>query len=156
MHSELRRPDPEEQPLPPAGSTEAASAHPYQARGIVYSTYGNHAVSGHAWGFWYLRTSKRVWFRVDRGAVKGLQPVFTYNGRVILHRSELARGPAQSSQGSGPPVVWGHYLGSDWAEGPKNTQLSLLIWTRWSWLHPEACGQPGRFAVSFSRPAPAP
>ena len=112
-------------------------------------------MSGRAWGFWYLRTSKKVWFRVDRGAVEGLQPLFTYNGRPILHWSELARGPAHSWQAGPAPVAWGDYLGSNWAEGPAGTQLYLQLWTRWTWLHPEACGRPERFAVVFLEPAPA-
>ena len=103
VHSELRRPDREEHPLAAAGTSSGAGARANQLPGIVYSTPGNRAVSGRAWGFWYLRTSKKVWFRVERGAVEGLQPVFTYNGRPILHWSELARRPAHSSRTDPPP-----------------------------------------------------
>ncbi len=115
-------------------------------------------MSGRAWGFWYLRTSKKVWFRVDRGAVEGLQPVFTYNDRPILHRSQLSSAwiYAHSPYAGHRPVLWGDFIGSGFAPGPGGTGLYLQLWTRWTWLHPEACGRPERFGVDFYDPSAPP
>jgi len=33
------------------------------------------------------------------------------------------------------------------ATGPEGSQLFLTLWSRWTWLHPEACGRPERFSV---------
>lgn len=133
-----------------------AAAPRNQVRGVTYSTPANRAVQPPAWGFWYLRTSKKVWFRVNRQMVQGLRPLFTYSGRPILHRSELAGSAARRPPGGPPPVVWGDHLGSGWAAGPAGTQLYLQIWTRWAWFHPEACARPELFAVEFLEAAPGP
>ncbi|MCP9926841.1 hypothetical protein [Cyanobium sp. CH-040] len=122
-------------------SSPAASA-----RGLVYSTRGNHPVLGPSWVFWYLRCSKKVWFRLPVPPGAGGPLLFRFDGRPILHRSELAAWHA--GRGEHPmPVVWGDRLGVGWGQGPLGTNLYLLIWTRWSWLHPRACGQPQRFSV---------
>jgi hypothetical protein len=123
--------------------------------GLAYSTCGDRWVPGCSWRFWYLHRSKKVWFRLSPHPVA--QPpdtglLFCYDGRPILHRSE--RADWISSWGEQPaPVVWGKYLGVGWGRGPQGATLFLQLWTRWTWLHPEACGHPERFSVVVSRPS---
>jgi hypothetical protein len=113
--------------------------------GVAYSTHGRRLVTGRHWLFWYLQRSKKVWFRVEApGAREQLQ--CCYDGRPILHRSQLQAWIA--ARGNQPrPVVWGKYAGMGWGRGPRGTNLYLLLWSRWTWLHPEACGHPERFSV---------
>jgi hypothetical protein len=101
--------------------------------------------------FWYLQHSKKVWFRIDESAVAGLRPVFTYDGRPILHRSEITAAHSRSHYAGRTPVMWGDFPGVGRGRGPGGTQLYLELWTRWTWLHPEACGHPERFGVDFFR-----
>ena len=124
------------------------------ATGLAYSTCRDRWVPGRSWRFWYLHRSKKVWFRLDPD--RATHPaagdlLFCYDGRPILHRSERAGWIA--AQGDQPrPVVWGKYLGVGWGKGPQDTTLFLHLWTRWTWLHPGACGHPERFSVLMPRP----
>lgn len=117
--------------------------------GLVYSTRNDRPVVGCSWRFWYLQRSKKVWFRIScppsaHTTDSGL--LFRYNGRAILHCSE--RADWINRWGCRPrPVVWGKYLGIGWGQGPHGTNLFLNLWSRWAWLHPEACGHPERFSV---------
>ncbi|SBO42424.1 hypothetical protein [Cyanobium sp. NIES-981] len=126
------------------------------AQGVAYSTRHNRPVAGRDWGFWYFQTSKKVWFPVQRGGVQELIPVFTYDGRPILHHSERRSSWTRShpAYAGRTPVSWGHFLGTDFSNGPGGTQLYLKLWTRWTWLHPEACGHPERFRVDFFAAVP--
>jgi hypothetical protein len=123
------------------------------ARGSVYTTHHDRPVTGRAWCFWYLQTSKKVWFPVERRAVEQLEPVFTYDGRPILHHSERSSSwtRALPPYAGRPAVSWGHFLGTGFRPGPAGTGLYLQLWTRWTWVHPEACGRPDRFGVDFFR-----
>jgi hypothetical protein len=126
--------------------------------GLAYSTCGDRWVPGRSWRFWYLHRSKKVWFRLSpqpavHPPATGL--LFCYDGRPILHHRERAAWIA--SWGELPaPVVWGKYLGVGWGRGPQDTTLFLNLWTRWTWLHPEACGHPERFSVVVPRPGFSP
>jgi hypothetical protein len=119
------------------------------AIGLAYSTSGDRFTAGRNWLFWYLQRSKKVWFRDSShpaavGRAEDL--LFCYDGRPILHCSELKAWIAD--RGPHPrPVVWGKYAGMGWGRGPKGANLYLHLWTRWTWLHPEACGHPERFSV---------
>jgi hypothetical protein len=119
----------------------AAAATP----GLVYTTRHNQPVTGRCWWFWYLQRSKRVWFRLPGGS-EGQPLLFRYDGRPILHRSELKAWQARLRDFS-RPLLWNKWTGMGLAAGPRGTTLYLTIWTRWSWLHPEACGSPERFSV---------
>jgi hypothetical protein len=135
---------------PPADALMAANHQPtLSARGDVFSTSSNRAVTGRPWWYWYLQRSKKVWFRVDPAAVGTLQPLFRYQGRPILHSSERRAWQRGRPPNSPRPVVWGDYVGSGFGAGPGGTVLYLQLWTRWTWLHPEACGRPERFSVEF-------
>jgi hypothetical protein len=117
--------------------------------GVAYSTSGGRGVAGSNWLFWYLQRSKKVWFRIDAdGAARGTTGdwLYCYDNRPILHRSELKAWIAARGQ-QPKPVVWGKYAGMGWGQGPQGTNLYLQLWTRWAWLHPEACGHPERFSV---------
>lgn len=130
-------------PIVNRSSRDAASA-----RGLVYSRPDGRPVRGRCWRFWVLQRSKKVWFRIgptDSHAPLG-PLLFRYDGRPILHRSELAAWRA-SCRRSPRPVVWSKWPDMGLAEGPAGTHLFLTIWSRWSWLHPEACGRPERFSV---------
>ena len=119
------------------------------ARGLVYSRPDGRPVRGRCWRFWMLQRSKKVWFRIGSTASPHapLGPLlFRYDGRPILHRSELAAWRASEGR-QPPPVIWGKYLGIGFGQGPQGTNLYLNLWTRWTWLHPEACGHPERFSV---------
>jgi hypothetical protein len=135
-----------------AGSGESivnrSTSDAASARGLVYSRPDGRPVRGRCWHFWILQRSKKVWFRIDpNDSDAPLGPLlFRYDGRAILHHSELAAW--QASQGTHPPpVIWGKYLGIGFGQGPEGTNLYLNLWTRWTWLHPEACGHPERFSV---------
>lgn len=122
------------------------------ASGRLYSTPDNRPVRGRSWRFWYLQRSKRVWFRLPdtaTDATTGAQAwLCRYDGRAILHRSQQAawrrRWPTELR-----PVLWGKWPELGRAAGPEGTNLYLSIWSRWSWLHPEACGEPRRFSVEL-------
>jgi len=128
-----------------------------QRRGALFSTHHDRPSRGCALGYWYLQHSKKVWFRLpDSQRNRALQRVFTYRGQPILHVSErhsLERLPAYRQQ---PPVLWGDYVGSGWGSGPEGTTLFLELWTRWTWLHPEACGHPEQFQVDLYEPPTGP
>jgi hypothetical protein len=122
------------------------------ARGAGFSTHWDRSVPHCSWQFWYLQHSKKVWFRINEPAVAGLQPVFTYDGRPILHRSQIDAVRVRSHYSGRSPVVWGDFPGVGLGQGPGGSQMYLELWTRWTWLHPEACGHPERFGVDFFRP----
>ncbi len=124
-----------------------------RARGARYSTHGDReAATACSWRFWYLQHSKKVWFPIHETSVAGLEPVFTYDGRPIVHRSETDLGRLPNHYAGRVPVVWGDVPGMGRGRGPGGTGLYLELWTRWTWLHPEACGHPERFGVDFFRP----
>ena len=133
------------------GSMLPTGAPLEHARGVAFSTHGDRPVPNCSWRYWYLQHSKKVWFRIDRRAVAGLRPMFTYEGQPILHRSEVASAGNFSHYTGRAPVVWGDFPGRGWGQGPGDTRLYLELWTRWTWLHPEACGHPERFGVDFFR-----
>ncbi len=81
--------------------------------------------------------------------------MFAYRGRPILHVSERHSFERSPAYGRRPPVLWGDYVGMGWGSGPEGTTLFLELWTRWTWLHPEACGHPEQFRVDFYAPGPA-
>lgn len=118
-------------------------------RGLIYSRPDGRPVPGRCWRFWYLQRSKKVWFRLPGGS-EGQSLLFRYDGRPILHRRELTAW-SESGRTQPLPVVWGKDLGIGWDQGPQGTTLFLHLWTRWTWLHPEACGQPQRFSVDCLR-----
>ncbi|MEO1001591.1 MAG: hypothetical protein AAFX65_00590 [Cyanobacteria bacterium J06638_7] len=119
--------------------------------GVVYSSRGNRPVALWSWRFWYLQRSKRVWFQLDDPTSATRLLLFRFDGRPILHRSQVAAW--QARHGPRPaPVVWGKWPGVGLARGPRDCQLFLTIWSRWSWLHPRACGRPGRFSVEPIEP----
>ncbi|MCP9849455.1 hypothetical protein [Cyanobium sp. Morenito 9A2] len=121
-----------------------------QAHGAAFTSHRDRFVPHCSWRFWYLHHSKKVWFRVDEPAAEKLLPVFTYEGRPILHRSEGEAASRGHHRYRGlAPVLWGDWPGWGWGHGPAGTRLFLEVWTRWSWLHPEACGRPERFGVDF-------
>lgn len=122
------------------------------ARGVAFSTHRDIPIPNCSWPHWYLRQSKKVWFLIDRRSVAGLRRVFTHEGKPILHRSEVASSRILSFYTRRRPVVWGDYPAWGWGHGPGGTQLYLHLWTRWTWLHPEACGHPESFGVDFFRP----
>ena len=117
------------------------------ADGVLFSTPRNRWVARPSLCFWYLQRSKKVWFRLDRDAVIGHTAVFTFRGRPILHRSEVAQRSHGHPLAGRQPVVWGDIPTSGFAPGPAGTVLYLKLWTRWTWLHPEACGRPELFGV---------
>ncbi|MCU0528428.1 MAG: hypothetical protein MUD04_02820 [Cyanobium sp. Prado107] len=104
---------------------------------------------GRNWWFWYLQHSKKVWFRVDPLPTSAEHLRFLYKGRPILHHSEVTAYGNQQPNASIRPVVWGDRLGIGIAEGPDGTNLYLQLWTRWTWLNPQACGRPQEFAVIY-------
>jgi len=123
--------------------------------GLVYSTCRDRFVTGRCWRFWYLQRSKKVWFRLEPEQAAGAAAaglLFCYDGRPILHRSELAGWIAAQGRDT-RPVLWGKYLGVGWGEGPQGCNLYLHLWTRWTWLHPQACGHPERFTALTPSPA---
>ncbi len=123
-----------------------SSSAPQRAPGLVYSNPANRSLAGCCWRFWYLQRSKRVWFRLNSPAQAAAPLLFRYDGRPILHRSQRAAWFAR--QGQRPaPVVWSKWPGMGLGRGPAGSQLFLTISSRWSWLHPEACGRPERFSV---------
>lgn len=140
----LARPDAPRPMLPTGAPLE-------QVRGALFSTHRDRPVVGCSWRFWYLHHSKKVWFRLAEPSVSGLLPVFTYEGRPILHWSEVAASRGRSHYSGLSPVVWGDFPGMGRGQGPLGTQLYLELWTRWTWLHPQACGHPERFGVDFFR-----
>ncbi len=125
------------------------------ASGVAYSTSGDRFKAGRNWLFWYLQRSKKVWFRIDADSAakaKAGDWLFHYNGRPIVHRTALKAWVA--ARGEQPkPVVWGKYAGMGWGRGPQGTNLYLQLWTRWAWLHPEACGHPEHFSVVSHNPS---
>ncbi|MGB5133557.1 MAG: hypothetical protein WBN89_00105 [Prochlorococcaceae cyanobacterium] len=113
---------------------------------MVYSTRDNRPVTGRCWWFWMLRRSKKVWFQISDPAAPLGPLLFRYDGRPILHCSELAAWRARCRP-SPRPVMWRKWPEMGLAAGPEGSQLFLTLWSRWSWLHPEACGRPERFSV---------
>ncbi|MBD2551292.1 hypothetical protein H6G65_17210 [Microcystis elabens FACHB-917] len=120
--------------------------------GVAYSTHQDLPIPNCSWRYWYLQHSKKVWFQIDRRAVAGLRPVFSHEGKLILHRSEVATARNLAHTTGRGPVVWGDFPSWGWGQGPGGTQLYLELWTRWTWLHPEACGHPQTFGVVFFGP----
>lgn len=118
--------------------------------GLVYSRPDGRPVRGRCWRFWYLQRSKRVWFRLPdtvTSSTAGAQVwLCRYNGRPILHRAESPAWIARGETGA-TPVLWGKWPELGVGLGPQGTNLYLGIWTRWSWLHPEACSRPELFSV---------
>jgi len=128
-----------------------------QRRGALFSTHHDRPSRGCSLGYWYLQHSKKVWFRLPRTRrTQALQPVFSYRGQPILHVSERHHLDRVPAYGRRAPVLWGDYVGSGWGEGPEGTTLYLELWTRWTWLHPEACGHPEQFRVDLYEPPPGP
>lgn len=93
-----------------------------------------------------LQRSKRVWFRLTDPHATREPLLFRYDGRPILHRSELPAWTARRSSAE-RPVLWNKWPQLGVAPGPGGCQLFLTLWSRWSWCHPEACGRPERFSV---------
>lgn len=141
-----------------SGRSMVLSAFPVlQRSGVLFSTHRDRPSRRCSLGFWYLQHSKKVWFRLpSTHRTHALQLVFSYRGQPILHVSErhsLERVPAY---GRRAPVLWGDYVGHGWGSGPEGTTLFLQLWTRWTWLHPEACGHPEQFRVDLYEPPPGP
>lgn len=128
-------------PIVNRSSRDAASA-----RGLVYSRPDGRPVRGRCWRFWVLQRSKKVWFRLADPAVVEGPLLFRYDGRPILHRSELAAWTARRPSAE-RPVLWNKWPELGVAPGPEGCQLFLTLWSRWSWRHREACGRPERFSV---------
>ena len=126
-----------------------------QVRGTLFSSHHDRVSPACSWRFWYLQHSKKVWFKVpDPEQARQKRLVFTYQGSPILHVSEVGAARGRHVYAGRPPVVWGDYVGYGWAKGPQDTTLFLELWTRWTWIHPEACGRPDWFRVDlFARPA---
>lgn len=124
------------------------------AGGVAFSTHGNLLIENCSWRHWYLQFSKKIWFGIDHRAVAGLRPVFTYQGKPILHSSQVSSAAILNHYNGQVPVVWGDVPGSGWGRGPAGTRLYLHLWTRWTWLHPEACRHPEHFGVDFFGPEP--
>ncbi|QPN66060.1 hypothetical protein [Synechococcus sp. CBW1006] len=128
-----------------------------QVRGTLFTTHHDRVSPACSWRFWYLQHSKKVWFRVpDPERVRQKRPVFTYQGSPILHVSEVGAARGRHVYAGRPPVVWGDSVGYGWARGPQDTNLFLELWTRWTWLHPEACGRPDWFRVDLFAPPAGP
>jgi hypothetical protein len=131
-----------------------AASHdpPGRIPGEAFSTARGRPMPGRRWWFWYLHHSKKVWFRISPPSRGSLQPLFRYGGRPILHTSQRSAWLQSRPPGSPEPVVWGDRVGTGFGAGPSGTTLYLQLWTRWTWLHPEACGRPERFSVEFVEP----
>ena len=114
--------------------------------GLVYSRPDGRPVRGRCWRFWVLQRSKRVWFRLGEPSAMEAPLLASYEGRPILHRSELPAWRARQPSAA-RPVLWDKWPELGVAAGPDGCQLFLTLWSRWSWLHPEACGRPERFSV---------
>jgi len=128
-----------------------------QRNGALFSTHHDRPSSGCSLGYWYLQHSKKVWFRLpNTRRTRDLQRVFTYRGQPILHVSERHNLDRVPAYGSRAPVLWGDHVGSGWGAGPEGTTLFLELWTRWTWLHPEACGHPEQFRVDLYESPPGP
>jgi hypothetical protein len=130
-----------------------SSSDPGSARGLVYSRPDGRPVRGRCWRFWFLQRSKRVWFRLGEPSEWQGSLLFRYNGRPILHRRELAAWRARR-RSTPRPVLWDKWPELGVEDGPDDCQLCLTLWSRWSWLHPEACGRPGRFSVELLHDGP--
>ncbi|MFY8150140.1 MAG: hypothetical protein ACOVNL_13110 [Prochlorococcaceae cyanobacterium] len=141
----------QQQGLLSTGPSMVLSSFPVlQRRGALFSTHRDREARGCSWSYWYLQHSKKVWFRVpDTERNRTLQPVFSYRGQPILHVSEARRLERSPRYARRTPVLWGDYVGSGWGTGPQGTTLFLELWTRWTWLHPEACGHPEQFSVDL-------
>lgn len=137
-----------------SGRSMEPSAFPVlQRSGALFSTHQDRPSRGCSLGYWYLQHSKKVWFRLPSNhRTRALQPVFSFRGQPILHVSERHRLDRVPLYANRAPVLWGDYVGSGWKAGPEGTTLFLELWTRWTWLHPEACGHPEQFGVALYEP----
>lgn len=146
---------PRQSALSPGRSMVLSAVPVLQRRGALFSTDHDRPSRGCSLGFWYLQHSKKVWFRLpSTDRTRALHLVFTYRGRPILHVSERHSLEGVPAYGRRRPVLWGDYVDSEWGEGPEGTTLFLHLWTRWTWLHPEACGHPEQFRVDLYEELP--
>lgn len=116
--------------------------------GRAYTTSGNQRFRGCGWTDWFLRKSKKVWFRLPDSQIRpDASRIYFYSGRPILHRTVWeSLAPSERAKLS-PVILWGDEVANGWGKGPDGTNHFLYIWTRWSLLQPGACGHPEKFAV---------
>jgi len=123
---------------------------PGRAKGLGSSTFHDRIANGRSLRFWYVHRSKKVWFRRRPAVLKGKRPRFFYEGRPILHRSELSDGFEMEGFRTAQPgglgrsaVRWGIGVGLEGAG------LYLLLWARWTWIHLEAFRRSERLTVEI-------
>lgn len=124
----------------------AAEIHP----GILFSRSDGTPCRRGTLAFWFLRKSKRVWFRLpERLRTTGEPLLYRHRGRPILHARSWASLPWRERTRLGEVILWGDEVAAGWGMGPDQTNHYLCIWTRWSFLHPGARAHPEAFSAAL-------